>query len=80
MVGTGRVCVVIPAYRAAETIGAVIRSLPVDVESIIVVDDGSPDGTAEAASAVGDGRVTVVRQAANQGVGETLLNANDERA
>jgi dolichol-phosphate mannosyltransferase len=72
MVGTGRVCVVIPAYQAADTIGAVIRSLPADVESIIVVDDGSPDETAEAARAVADSRVTVVRHASNQGVGGAM--------
>jgi dolichol-phosphate mannosyltransferase len=72
MVGMGRVCVVIPAYNAAGTIGAVIRSVPADVEYIIVVDDGSPDRTAEAARAVGDERVTVVRHAANQGVGGAM--------
>lgn len=72
MVGTGRVCVVIPAYRAADTIGAVIRSLPPDVGHVIVIDDGSPDGTAEAARAVGDARVVVVRHASNQGVGGAM--------
>ncbi|MHB8833028.1 MAG: glycosyltransferase, partial [Desulfobacteria bacterium] len=45
-----RVLVVIPAYREERTIGGLVRSLreryPHDV---LVVNDGSPDGTSDAA-------------------------------
>ena len=44
--------VIIPAYNAAETIGAALSSLAGDYGfplEVIVSDDGSPDGTAEAA-------------------------------
>ena len=38
----------------------------------MVVDDASKDGTAEAAHAVGDPRVVVVRHKANRGVGAAI--------
>lgn len=86
------VSVVIPAYNAAATIEAAIRSVLHqscrDME-VIVVDDGSTDGTAERAQAFGD-RVRYVRQeragpgpARNRGVAEArgayvaLLDADD---
>jgi dolichol-phosphate mannosyltransferase len=67
-----RVHVVIPAYDVAGHIGAVLRGLPDFVDTITVVDDGSADGTAEAARAVGDARVTVLQSPANEGVGAAM--------
>ena len=64
-----RVHVVIPAYNVAAHIGSVLRGLPDFVDTVTVVDDGSTDGTAEAARAVGDARVTVLRSPVNEGVG-----------
>ncbi|MCP5373239.1 MAG: glycosyltransferase [Hyphomicrobiales bacterium] len=58
------VAVVIPARNEAETIAEAVAShLDQDYAGpvrVIVVDDNSDDGTAEAARAVGDDRVTVV--------------------
>jgi glycosyltransferase involved in cell wall biosynthesis len=66
--------VVIPAYNAERFIGPAIESMLAQAilpETIIVVDDGSTDGTAEAARAAGD-IVQVVRQAnAGQGAATT---------
>ena len=68
-----KVSVIVPAFEAAGTIGTAVRSLLeqtwADLE-IIVVDDGSADGTAEAAlaAAAGDERVRVVRLPRNEGV------------
>ncbi len=48
------VSVIVPAYRAAATIGRALASVAaqtVKPRQVIVVDDGSPDGTAEAARA-----------------------------
>lgn len=63
---------IIPAYRAADTITDTVRatgSLP-DVGEVIVVDDGSQDGTAEAAKAAGAHKVLVLP--ANRGKGAAL--------
>jgi dolichol-phosphate mannosyltransferase len=63
------IAVVIPAYRVASHIGHVIRGLPDWIDHIIVVDDQSADGTAEAALAVGDPRLHLERRETNGGVG-----------
>lgn len=69
-----RISVIIPAYRAQDTIGdaigSVLRQGREDVE-VIVVDDASPDGTVQAARAAAgadDGEVRVLPQASNAGV------------
>lgn len=64
-----RACAVVPAYREETRIADVvsrIRSQPVDV---VVVDDGSPDGTAAAAERAG---ARVLRHPVNRGKGEAL--------
>jgi len=68
-----RVCVVIPMYRVAPYIQAVIAGLPAWVWRIVVVDDASPDDCAERALASGGGRVVLVRHSQNQGVGGAML-------
>jgi glycosyltransferase involved in cell wall biosynthesis len=68
-----RIAVVIPAYREARLIGLSVSTLPDFVDSIYVVDDGSPDGTSQAAEAVGDPRVRVLRHATNLGVGAAIV-------
>jgi len=64
-----RTCAIIPAYRARRTVAAVVRGALSHVELVIVVDDGSDDGTAEAARAAG---ADVVGHARNAGKGEAL--------
>ncbi len=67
-----RVVVVVPAWDEAPRIARVLRGIPVQVESIVVVDDASTDGTASAARAAGVTRVEVVRHASNRGVGAAI--------
>ena len=62
-----RVTVVLPAYRAAATIPAVARALPVAVvDRALLVDDASPDTTAEVALREG---FELLRLPANRGYG-----------
>jgi glycosyltransferase involved in cell wall biosynthesis len=67
------VAVVVPAYREAQLIGETLRGVPGFVDRVYVVDDASDDGTAEAARALGDGRVQVLRHERNGGVGASIV-------
>ena len=49
-----RIVVVLPAYRAEKTVEATFRDLPHDVvDTVLLVDDASPDRTVEAARGLG---------------------------
>jgi len=66
------VAVVIPAFDEASKIAATIRSVPAFVDHVIVVDDGSRDGTAAIArGATGPGG-EVIAHAHNRGVGAAI--------
>lgn len=64
--------IVIPAYRVAPQIERVIRGIPSWVTAIIVVEDKSPDDTAERVTRLADPRVTLIRHEANRGVGGAM--------
>ena len=66
---TDNFCVVIPAFREAERIASVIKRARGHCAHVVVVDDGSPDQTAEVAEAAG---ATVLRHADNKGKGAAL--------
>jgi len=63
-----------PAYNEAERISqAMERVLALDfVAELIVVDDGSEDGTPDIAEGIADERVVLIRQGVNQGKGAAL--------
>lgn len=67
-----KICAVIPAYREAARIGAVVRGVRAQGLAVVVVDDGSPDVTAAEAEAAG---ATVLRHAVNRGKGVALHTA-----
>ena len=67
------VAVVVPAHDEEQLVGATISGIPEFVDRIYVVDDASGDGTADAATAAGDGRVVVVRHERNSGVGAAIV-------
>ena len=68
-----RPLVVIPTYQEAENISVVLQRVraAAPVTSVLVVDDGSPDGTADLAAATGAevGQVEVLRRDGKQGLG-----------
>jgi glycosyltransferase involved in cell wall biosynthesis len=72
MLGQAQIAVVVPAYNEELHIAAVLRAIPRFVDRVIVVDDGSADGTAHIARAVHDARVQVLVHAHNRGVGAAL--------
>lgn len=59
----------VPAYQAAATVGAVVRGLFASVPRVVVVDDGSADGTGAEAERAG---AEVLRLPANGGKGTAL--------
>jgi dolichol-phosphate mannosyltransferase len=69
-----KICVVIPMYRAESSIRNVLCDLPDWVWKIVVVDDASPDRSAEAVLNCNDPRLVLVRHTQNQGVGGAVLS------
>jgi dolichol-phosphate mannosyltransferase len=65
--------VVIPTYNEAENIDRVLRAVRTSLADagILIVDDGSPDGTADLAEKLGEelGGIDVLRRASKSGLG-----------
>jgi glycosyltransferase involved in cell wall biosynthesis len=72
-----RTIAVIPAWNAGTTVGAVVRGVKGAVPGIavLVIDDGSADGTSAAAREAG---ADVIRHAVNRGKGAALQTGFDE--
>ena len=68
-----RLAILVPAYNEAESVGQVLERIPPEVcgmeTAVLVVDDGSRDGTAEVARAHG---AVVARHVINRGGGAAL--------
>lgn len=70
-----RIGVVVPAYNEEKLIGRVIETMPNFVDSIIVIDDASQDGTVEKVCCYQsrmNGRLILCRHEINQGVGGAI--------
>ncbi len=65
-----RPCAIVPTLDNVGTIGSVVAGVRAAGLDVLVVDDGSTDGTGDAARAAG---ATVVRHQLNRGKGEALL-------
>ncbi len=71
---SAKVAVVVPCFREARLITRTISGIPAFVDLIVVVDDGSPDSTAEAVRSLADPRVQLVVHAENRGVGAAIVS------
>ena len=69
------VAAVIPCYRVEREILSVLQTIPSYVRHVIVVDDASPDSTADlvAAAAREQDRIRLFRHPQNRGVGGAML-------
>jgi glycosyltransferase involved in cell wall biosynthesis len=68
------IAAVIPCYRVEREIESVLRAIPDYIRYILVVDDASPDSTADrvADCAKTDARILLLRHDANRGVGGAM--------
>ena len=70
------VVVVVPTYNERENVEPLLRAVrpALPDADVLIVDDNSPDGTADAADAVGAelGRIEVLRRAEQERVGQRL--------
>jgi apolipoprotein N-acyltransferase len=75
--GAPRTLIILPTYNERRTIGAVLEGVLSSAPSIdvLVVDDGSPDGTGDFAEGIAEGnpRVRLVRRAGKQGLASAYL-------
>jgi dolichol-phosphate mannosyltransferase len=77
----GNVCIVIPTYNERESIGPVLEKL-LSLEFgglnlvVLVVDDGSPDGTAELVAEISrrDNRVQLIKRGRKMGLGSAYFD------
>ena len=69
---TLRVCALIPAYNEADIIAKLVTAVRPQVAEVIVVDDGSQDGTGDRASQAG---AVCLRLDTNQGKGAAVRHA-----
>ena len=65
---------VIPAWNEATRVGEVVKSIQMHVDGVIVVDDGSKDGTFAEAQAAG---AIALRHALNRGQGAALKTGTE---
>jgi dolichol-phosphate mannosyltransferase len=78
---TSRVLVIIPTYNECDNIEPIIARVRATVPAadVLVVDDGSPDGTGEIADAMArdDGSVHVIHRRAKAGLGAAYIAGFD---
>ncbi len=70
------VAAVVPAYKEERMIGKVIETMPDFVDHIVIVDDCSPDTTADVVRATDDPRVELIEHEQNQGVGGAIVTGH----
>jgi glycosyltransferase involved in cell wall biosynthesis len=68
MLNSKKIIIVLPAYRAAQTLERTYKEIPFDiVDDVVLVDDNSPDNTVDVAQAIGIRHI--VKHEVNKGYG-----------
>jgi glycosyltransferase involved in cell wall biosynthesis len=75
-VGVNKLSVIVPVFNERNTVAEIVRrmrtvDLPVDRE-IVIVDDGSDDGTRDVLTQLGDSTVRIVKHPFNRGKGAAI--------
>ena len=72
-----KIAVAIPCYKVEQHLEQVVLGLPLFVDTVLLIDDHSPDGTPALVDrlAVTDPRILAVHHATNQGVGGAMKTA-----
>lgn len=70
-----RIALSIPAYNEERLIRATLEAVPVEIDGIYVVDDGSLDNTADVVRQVCDldPRIVLIEHGKNRGVGQAII-------
>lgn len=71
---SAKVAVVVPCFREARLITRTLSGIPSFVDCIVVVDDGSSDGTARVVQSVADPRIELLVHPENRGVGAAIVS------
>lgn len=70
------ISIILPTYNESEVIVPMVRALldnlPAPCE-VVVVDDNSPDGTADLVAAIGDPRVRLIRRVNDRGLASAIM-------
>lgn len=74
MAAPREVFVVMPAFDERDLIGKAMALVPRQVKKLIVVDDGSRDGTPDVAESLRDCRTVILRRRSNGGVGRAIAD------
>ena len=68
MLNGKKIIIVLPAYRASQTLERTYKEIPFDiVDDVVLVDDNSPDNTVDVAQAIGIRHI--VKHEVNKGYG-----------
>ena len=70
-----KISLVIPAYNEERLIKPTLENVPEIIDRVFVVNDGSPDRTAEVVAGVAakDSRIELINHATNSGVGQAII-------
>lgn len=76
MYKNNKIAVIVPAYNEGKLIDATLNTMPVFVDSIYVVEDGSDDDTLERVKRImkRDSRIVLLQHEKNRGLGQTLID------